>query len=54
MEYDRRWIVWFVSYMVWSVNMVAINCEKIVKISFGPMIENEFEFFAICEGSVGY
>jgi len=52
-EYDRRWMVWFVSFVVWSVNMVVKSCEKIVRQSFGQMIESEFVFFAICEGSIG-
>ena len=45
--------MWFVSYVVWSLNMVVKSCEKIVRQSFGQMIESEFDFIAICEGSIG-
>ena len=33
--------------------MVVKTCEKIMKKSFGQMIESELDFIAICKGSIG-
>jgi len=49
-EYDSRWIVLFVSFVVWSLNMVAKSCEKLF---WSNDDQTNSVSFAVCKRGIG-